>query len=322
MKTRTLGRTGLSVSEIGFGAWGIGAAQWIGAEDQRSLRALKAARQAGINFFDTALAYGDGHSEQLIRQAFGSDREIVVASKIPPRDLVWPARRGAPLAGVFPKRHVLSSLDRSLRNLGREQIDLEQFHVWNDDWAAEAEWIETVEEMKRSGKARFVGISINDHQPTNCLKALATGLIDAVQVIFNLFDQSPQDELFPYCREHNIGVIARVPFDEGSLTGNVRPGTEFAAGDFRNQYFQGERRAEVWRRVQAIAREASIAVEEMPSLALRFVLSALEVATVIPGMRDERHVAGNVAASDAGPLPPGMLRQLAQHRWVRNFYSP
>src|SRR5436305_12051144 len=237
MNYRVLGRTNFKISEIGFGGWGIGAAQWIGAEDEKSITSLRAARDAGINFFDTALAYGNGHSEQLIAQAFGADKEIIIATKIPPKNLLWPARPGTPLQQVFPKSYVLNCVDQSLRNLRRDSIQLEQFHVWNDEWAAEPEWIETVEELKHSGKVQFVGISINDHQPTNALKALQTGLIDAVQVIFNIFDQSPMDKLFPFCREHQIGVIARVPFDEGSLTGRIRPETEFPEGDFRNEYF-------------------------------------------------------------------------------------
>ena len=224
MRYRKLGRTGMTVSEIGFGAWGIGKSQWVGAEDEQSLQALKAARDAGVTLFDTALAYGDGHSEQLIARAFGKSSEVVIASKVPPKNRIWPAHAGTPLREAFPREYVLQCLDTSLRNLGREQVDVYQFHVWTDEWASESEWLETARTMKDSGKVRAVGISINDHQPSNSLQALATGLIDEVQVIFNIFDQSPEDELLPYCQTHGIGVLARVPFDEGSLTGNIRPG--------------------------------------------------------------------------------------------------
>ncbi len=321
MRYRKLGRTGLKVSEIGFGAWGIGAAQWIGAQDEVSLRALKCARDQGVNFFDTALAYGMGHSERLLARAFGRSSEVIIASKVPPKNMVWPAHRGTPLARVFPKAHVLHALDQTLRNLGGDRVDLYQFHVWADEWAAQAEWADTVQEMRRSGKARFVGISINDHEPVNVLKALDTGLVDSVQVIYNIFDQSPEDKLFPYCLQHEIGVLARCPFDEGSLTGKIRPATEFPEGDFRNEYFAGDRKKQVWMRVQKISQGAGVALEQMPQLALRFCLSAPAVSTVIPGMRTPEHVASSTASSAAGPLSPQVVEKLRPHRWMRNFYS-
>jgi aryl-alcohol dehydrogenase-like predicted oxidoreductase len=321
MQYRKLGRTGLNVSEIGYGAWGISGAQWIGAQDEESVRALKAAHEAGVNFFDTALAYGDGHSEQLISRAFGKSGDVIIASKVPPKNYIWPAEQGSKLHDVFPREYVLAALDQSLKNLGREQVDVYQFHVWNDDWANIDEWLETARLMRDSGKARFVGISINDHQPANALKALETGLVDVVQVIYNIFDQSPEDELFPYCRKNNIGVIARVPFDEGSLTGKIRPETKFAADDFRNEYFHGDRKQEVWDRVQQIAADAAISVDQMPELALQFCLSDPAVSTVIPGMRNPKHVTANTAVSDRGALPPETIAKLRKHRWVRNYYS-
>ena len=320
MHYRKLGRTGLNVSEIGFGAWGIGAAQWIGAEDESSLRALRHAREVGINFFDTALAYGSGHSERLVARAFSNDHDVIIATKIPPKNSIWPARRGTRLHDVFPKAYVFSCVDESLRNLRREQLQLEQFHVWTDAWAEDPEWLATVHELKHSGKVQFLGISINDHQPSNSLKALETGLVDVVQVIFNIFDQSPADELFPFCREHQIGVIARVPFDEGSLTGRVRPDTTFPPGDFRNEYFKDDRKKEVWQRVQQVASDTGTLVDELPQLALRFCLSNAAVATVIPGMRTVKHVDANAAVSDAGTLAPAALERIKRHRWVRNFY--
>ncbi len=321
MRYRKLGRTGLDVSEVGFGAWGIGAAQWIGAEDEISLRALKQARDLGVNFYDTALAYGSGHSEQLLAKAFGRSPDVIIASKVPPKNMMWPAQRGTPLDTVFPKNYVLACLGQTLRNLKRDSVDLYQFHVWSDDWAAQPEWLETVQQMRSSGKARFIGISINDHEPANVLKALDTGLIDAVQVIYNIFDQSPEDKLYPYCREHNIGVLARVPFDEGALTGNVRPETTFPPGDFRNDYFSGERKKEVWERVQKIVADAAVPLERLPELALRFCLSDPAVSTVIPGMRSPRHVESSTATSDMGPLAPELLKKLRAHRWVRSYYE-
>ena len=320
MQFRNFGKTGLAVSDVGYGAWGIGKGMWVGADDSESLQSLHAARDAGVNFFDTALVYGDGHSEQLIARAFGKSPDIVIASKVPPRNYVWEVKLGSPLNATFPRDHVFDSLEKTLRSLGREQIDIYQFHTWNDDWAGDSEWRETVRLLKSSGKVRFVGISIQNHQPANVLKALDTDLIDSVQVIYNIFDQSPEDELFPYCEQHGIGVIVRVPFDEGALTGKLTPDTEFPAGDFRNNYFKGNRKQEVWDAVQAIVHDIGINISELPALALGFCLTPTAVSTVIPGMRSLRHVAANVAASDAGPLPPDVLAKLRQHRWVRNFW--
>jgi aryl-alcohol dehydrogenase-like predicted oxidoreductase len=321
MKYRRLSKEGPEVSEIGFGAWGIGKAMWVGAEDNASLKTLKYARDCGINFFDTALAYGDGHSERLLTQAFGRSEEVIIASKVPPKNMVWPAQAGSKLPEVFPYKYVMASLEESLQNLGREYVDVYQFHVWSDDWAEQDEWQRTAQEMHSSGKVRQVGISINDHQPTNALKALKTGLVQTVQVIYNIFDQSPEDELFKYCEANGIGVIARVPFDEGALTGKITPETKFAEGDFRNNYFQGDRKRQVWERAQGIAKDAEVKIDQLPSLALRFCLSHPAVSSVIPGMRREEHVRSNAAASDQGPLDGKTLAALRKHRWVRSFYS-
>ncbi len=322
MKYRRLGRTGLRISEIGFGAWGIGQTSWIGAKDQDSIRALIAARDAGLNFFDTALAYGRGHSEQLIAQVFGKSHEVIIGSKVPPKNGLWPAASGVPLREAYPKSHVLECLQKTLSNLCRETIDLYQFHVWSDEWAGESEWLSTIEEITRSGMVKFIGISINDHQPENVIRALETKLVHSVQVIYNIFDQSPEDRLFPYCRAQDIGVIARVPFDEGALTGAIRPGVSFPIGDFRNYYFAGKRKQQVWKRVQLLVHDSETSVEQLSDLALRFCLSNPTVSTVIPGMRTPAHVLSNVSASDHGTLSENVVQRLRNHRWVRNFYAP
>lgn len=322
MKYRLLGRTGLQVSEIGFGGWGIGKTSWIGADDRESIRALSVARDAGVNFFDTALVYGNGHSERLLAQTFGRSNDLLVATKVPPKNRKWPARRGTSLREAFPKDHVLQCLNQSLANLQRDVIDLYQFHVWSDEWAGEFEWQQTVEEIRRSGKARFIGISVNEHEPENVLQALQSGLVDTVQVIYNVFDQSPQDRLFPFCQQHGIGVIARVPFDEGSLTGTIRPDTTFPAGDFRNYYFGWGRKRQVCKRVQRLVQDIGVNLNDLPALALRFCISNHTVNTVIPGMRTPAHVERNVKASDDGLLAPELLSCLHRHRWSRNFYSP
>jgi len=318
MNYRTLGRTGLRVSEIGFGTWGIGKTAWMGADDQISIHALETARDLGVNFFDTALLYGDGHSERLLSRALGKSSDVIIASKVPVKARLQPSRR---FAEVFPRSYTLECLDKTLSNLGREHIDLYQFHAWFEHWADDAEFRRTLDDLRTSGKVRFVGISVNHHQPDSVLSALDTGLIDAVQVIYNIFDQSPEDRLLPYCRKHQIGVIARVPFDEGGLTGSVTPNTKFPAGDFRNWYFAGSRKQQVWDRVQRIATEAAISPDELPDLALRFCLFHEAVSVVIPGMRTEHHVRSNLAIAERGPLPGPLLARLRKHRWQRDFYS-
>jgi len=305
------------VSEIGFGTWGIGKTAWVGAIDSVSVDALKTARELGINFFDTALLYGDGHSERLLAQAFGNADDVVIASKVPGK---VPAKPGKRFAEVYPLTHVQGCLDTTLLNLNRDAIDLYQFHGWSEQWADDPDWHDCVEKIRGSGKARFIGISVNHHEPNSVLPALATGLVDSVQVIYNIFDQAAQDKLLPYCHEHQIGVIARVPFDEGALTGSVTPQTTFPAGDFRNWYFVGERKQQVWGRVQRLLADAAIGLEELPEFALRFCLSHPAIAAVIPGMRTVNHVRNNVPASDQGPLDAALLERLQQHRWLRNFY--
>lgn len=320
VKTRRLGRTGLEISEVGFGTWGIGRKMWQGGSDGDSLAALARARQLGINFFDTALAYGDGHSERLLARAFGGGAELpVVATKIPPRNRLWPAQPGIPLREVFPLEHVKRCTEESLANLARETVDLQQFHVWNPEWLEDGAWREAVEWLKSTGKARFVGVSANDHQPASVIPALRTGLIDTVQVIYNIFDQSPADELFEVCRELDIGVIARVPLDEGGLTGSVTPATRFPRGDWRDLYFKGERKRQVWERVRRLQQDLGDS-EPLARRALRFCLSHPAVSTVIPGMRTAGRVEQNAAASTAGPLPATTLELLRRHRWVRNYY--
>jgi aryl-alcohol dehydrogenase-like predicted oxidoreductase len=322
MEKRALGRTGLPVSVLGYGAWGIGQTMWVGAEDSESLRALRRAIEEGVNFIDTALVYGDGHSEVLVGQAVRESKETVyVASKVPPKNMVWPAPAGVPASEAYPAGWVVECTERSLRNLGVGTIDVQQFHVWSDEWLGQGDWAEAVARLREEGKIRYFGVSINDHQPWNALRLVRSGLVDTVQVIYNVFDQSPEDELFPAAEEENVGVIVRVPFDEGSLTGKVTPATEFPEGDFRNNYFRGDRKREVWERVLGITKDLGIQMEELPAIALRYCISHPAVSTVIPGMRSVRNVEANVAAANQGPLSREQLGILKHHRWVRNFYS-
>ena len=320
MEYRTLGRTDLRVSELGYGAWGIGKTGWIGAEDEESLRALRRAIELGVNFIDTALAYGGGHSEQLVgRTVRESGERVYVATKVPPKNGQWPARAGVRAEDAFPGSYVVECTERSLRNLGLDTIDVQQFHVWSDEWVGQGDWLEAVDELKSSGKIRSFGVSINDHEPANALALIETGVVDTVQVIYNVFDQSPEDELLPACERANVGVIVRVPLDEGGLTGRITPDTEFPQGDFRNNYFRGDRKREVFERAQAIARDLGVGLEELPEIALRFCLGHPAVSTVIAGMRSVRHVESNAQVSGR-PLTDEQLEKLRAHRWIRNFY--
>ena len=322
MLTRTLGKTGLEVSALGYGAWGIGQTMWIGADDDESLRALARAFDLGVTFVDTAYGYGNGHSEELVGRAVrAAAGRVHVATKIPPKNRIWPAPAGVPAEDAFPAEHVIRCTEESLARLGVESIDVQQFHVWSDEWVGEGTWLEAVEQLKQDGKIRFFGVSINDHQPANAVRLVESGVVDTVQVIYNIFDQSPEDELFAAVQRANVGVIARVPFDEGALTGQVRPDTEFPEGDFRRRYFQADRKAEVWRRVEQLAADLEISTDDLAEHALRFCITHPAVSTVIPGMRSVRNVERNAAAVNNGPLPADEAATLLRHRWVRDFYS-
>jgi aryl-alcohol dehydrogenase-like predicted oxidoreductase len=321
MNLRPLGRTGLQISEVGYGAWGIGRTMWIGADDDESLRALDRAIELGLNFIDTALAYGDGHSERLVGKSVRARSETVyVASKIPPKNMRWPASGDDRAEDAFPGEHIRRCTETSLRNLGLDTIDVQQFHVWHDSWLEQGDWLETVQALKQEGKIRNFGVSINDHEPDTALALVRSGNVDTVQVIYNVFDQSPEDELFPAVKEHGVGVLARVPFDEGGLTGSITADTEFPEGDFRASYFSGDRKRQVAERVRAIVADLGIAPGAIAEIALRYILSSDAVSTVIPGMRSIRNVERNCAAGDGRGLPPEQVEKLHAHRWVRNFY--
>ena len=316
MKCREFGRTGWQVSQLGYGMWGI--AGWSGSDDQQSLESLQLAVDGGVNFFDTAWAYGDGHSERILARLLRANREqkLYAATKIPPKNRIWPAERGFRLDDVFPPDYIREYTHRSLENLGVEQIDLLQFHVWEDDWADDDRWQRVIHDLKREGVIAAAGISINRWEPWNALRTLRTGAIEAVQVIYNIFDQAPEDELFPLCRELNIGVIARVPFDEGSLTGTLSRTSRWPAGDYRATYFGAENLGPTMDRVDALAPLLPPGVS-LAELAIRFILSSDDVDTVIPGMRKPANVHANIAAANARPLDRELIARLRRHRWDR-----
>jgi aryl-alcohol dehydrogenase-like predicted oxidoreductase len=320
MRYRTLGRTGFEVSEIAQGLWGISG--WSGSDDQESRQAIQLAIDLGCNFFDTAWAYGNGKSDGLLGEALANnkqkekDKRIYAASKIPPKNLQWPASPKYKYSEVFPADHVLKYTKRISEKLGVEAIDVLQFHVWDDSWAEEPEFRDTVAQLKTDGWIRSFGLSLNRWEPENGMKALRTGLVDVVQVIYNIFDQAPEDKLFPLCRELNIGVIARVPLDEGSLGGKMTLKTKFPKGDWRARYFGPENLSETVPRVEKL-KEIVPEGMTLPEMALRFILADPTVSTTIVGMRKLAHVRANMALSDDLPLEDGLLAKLKEHRWDR-----
>jgi aryl-alcohol dehydrogenase-like predicted oxidoreductase len=316
MQYRTFGRTGWTVSEIGYGMWGM--AGWTGSDDAESRASLDRAVALGCNFFDTAWAYGEGRSEQLLGELLKRHpgKRLYTATKIPPKNRKWPARDTYALDEVFPPDYIREYTETSLRNIGVSTVDLQQFHVWTDAWAHDDRWQRAVSSLKEDGLVGAIGISINRWQPANVLKALATDLIDCVQVVYNIFDQGPEDELFAECRRRHIAVIARVPFDEGSLTGTLTADTTWPQADFRNIYFQPDNLKQTLERVAALRPHVPRGMS-MPELALRFILQNRDVSTVIPGMRKLRNVEANLAASDGHPLPPDVIAELRKHRWDR-----
>jgi aryl-alcohol dehydrogenase-like predicted oxidoreductase len=316
MQLRKFGHTNWQVSEIGYGMWG--ASGWKGSDDNQSEKSLDLAVERGVNFFDTAWGYGEGHSEQLLGKLVKrhAGQKIYAATKIPPMNFKWPSKKSYTLDECFPKEHIKKFTETSLKNLGLEKIDLMQFHVWEDAWANDERWQRAVEDLQTEGKVDAWGVSVNRWEPENCLNTLKTGLIDSVQVIYNIFDQAPEDVLFPLCKKLDIAVIARVPFDEGTLTGNITKDTTFDEGDWRASYFVPEN---LIASVEHAEKLKSIvpANMSMAELALRFILMNDEVSTTIPGMRKERNVIANTAVSDGLKLQDALMNGLRKQRWDR-----
>jgi aryl-alcohol dehydrogenase-like predicted oxidoreductase len=316
MQYRRFGRTGWNVSEIGYGMWGM--AGWAGSEDAESLASLQRAVDLGCNFFDTAWAYGDGHSEQLLGKVLraNSGKTLYTATKVPPKNRQWPARREYSLDDCYPPEYIEEYVEKSLQNLGAKTLDLIQLHTWEDKWLDDKRLLPAIEKLRKSGKVRAFGISLNRWEPWNGVRAVRNGVVDAVQVIYNIFDQNPEDELFPACREKDVAVIARVPFDEGSLAGSLTLDSKWPAGDWRNTYFVAENLKSTVEHVEALKpiRRGGISMAEM---ALRFILNNKDVSTIIPGMRKISNVEVNTAASDRGPLPAPLHGELRKHRWDR-----
>ncbi|WP_439581044.1 aldo/keto reductase [Dyadobacter bucti] len=317
MQNRRFGRTGWEISEIGYGMWGL--AGWTGSDRKETDDSLNLAVESGVNFFDTAWGYAEGLSEQILGDLIRRypDKKLYAATKIPPKNRSWPSRPEFTLKEVFPADYIVEYTEKSLKNLGTERIDLLQFHVWEDGWAQEDEWKEAIQKLTKEGKVERWGISINRWEPNNALETLKTGMIDAVQVIYNIFDQAPEDQLFPLCKKLDIGVIARVPFDEGTLTGTLTKETTFPADDWRSTYFVPENLNSSVDHAEALRTDIPEGMT-MPELALRFILNNPDVHTTIPGMRKLPHVRSNVAVSDGTKLEASVAEKLKKHRWDRS----
>jgi aryl-alcohol dehydrogenase-like predicted oxidoreductase len=325
MNYRRFGRVGWKVSEIGYGMWGL--AGWSGSDDNETLASLHRAVELGVNFFDTAWAYGDGKSEHLLAKILheyrndkslgGPDKHLYVASKIPPKNRRWPSRRDFTLDDCYPPEYIDEYIGKSLKNLGVDTIDLMQFHTWEDRWLTDERLPRAIENMKKSGKVRAVGPSLNRWEPCNGIRAVLEGHADAVQTIYNIFDQNPEDALFPICRMKDVGVVARVPFDEGTLTGTLTLDSKWPANDWRSTYFVAENLKASVTRAEAL-RPLIPKGSTMAELALRFILNNPDVSTTIPGMRKRKNVEANCAASAVGPLPSELQKKLRAHRWDRN----
>jgi len=334
MKYRTLGKTNLKISEVGMGTWQLAddPKMWVGADLKESLRSLNEYIEQGGNFIDTAWVYGfsdddpNRHpSEELISKFLKESKkrkDLVIATKVAPKNWHWPAWRADKLNDCFPSKHIEKQVDDSLRSLGVDYIDLVQFHVWNDNWANDERWQKTVGKIISSGKVRYWGISANDYQPSNCIKAIDTGLISTVQFIFNIFHQKPEEKLLPYAKKNNIGLIARVPLDEGGLAGKFTTETKFEKGDFRTNYFKEGRLTQLVKRTDALKKVFGGETDNLVELSLRWLLSHEEVSTIIPGMRKTEYVKANTLVSEKGKLSNDVIQQLKDHVWERNFYAP
>jgi aryl-alcohol dehydrogenase-like predicted oxidoreductase len=316
MKYRKLGRTNWNVSDIGYGMWGMGG--WTGSDDEESFRSLQLAVDMGCNFFDTAWGYGSGKSESILGELVRANkgRKLYIATKMPPKNFKWPSKREFSLDDCFPPDHIQEYVEKSLKNSGTDSFDLMQFHTWEDSWLEDDRGIRKMTDLKEQGLFHAIGISVNRWEPWNGIKAVKSGLIDTVQVIYNIFDQNPKDELFPACVGKNVGVIARVPFDEGSLTGTLTKKSKWPEGDWRNTYFVEENLIPSVEHADALKPLVPKGMT-MSEMALRFILGESTVSTIIPGMRKPNHAISNMTTSDAGQLNPELMKKLEKHRWDR-----
>lgn len=320
MQYRTLGRTHWKVSEIGFGGWAIGS-HWGAQDDEDSLAALHKAIDLGVNFIDTAEGYGNGRSERLIAQALKDRREkVVVATKTPPAPGPWPPSPYCRAEQRYSESYLRQNVEQRLRNLNTDCLDILQLHTWTRAWNRDPKPLQTLRKLQKEGKIRHVGISTPEHDQNCVIELMRGGWLDVVQVIYNVFEQEPAAELLPTAQEYNVGIIVRVAFDEGALTGKFTKDTRFGEGDFRRNYFAGDRLARTVDRVERIKKDIEGSGYTMPQAALKFVLAHPAVSTVIPGIRSVAQAEANCGVSDLPPMSPELLEKLHAHNWLRAFW--
>ncbi len=324
MQYRELGKTGMRVSEIGFGAWALGGSSWGGQSEEDSLAALHRAADLGVNFIDTAQVYGRGTSERVIGKFLRLRREkIFVATKTPPQaGENWPPSPYDDMHVNYPAEYLRENVEERLRNLGVDCIDLLQLHTWTRAWNKNPAPLETLVKLKKQGKIRAVGVSTPEQDQNCVLDLMRKGFVDVVQVIYNIFEQEPASELLPAAAETGVGIIVRVVFDEGSLTGKFTEETRFPAGDFRNEYFRGDRLTRTVARVRALQKDLDGSGYTLPQAAIGFALAHPAVSTVIPGIRNAAQAEANTAVSDLPRLPEALLRKLHKHAWLRSVWQP
>jgi aryl-alcohol dehydrogenase-like predicted oxidoreductase len=319
MQYRRFGRIGWQVSGMGFGAWALGGG-WGEQSESDSVAALHRFLELGGNFIDTAQVYGDGRSERLIATALRSrsgHNPIYVATKIPPAPGPWPPEPYDRLEERFSERYLRERLERSLRDLRTDCIDLVQLHTWTRAWNCHPTAFEVLQAMQREGKLRAIGVSTPEQDQNAPVALMHAGLLDAVQLIYNIFDQEAQAELLPVALEHDVGVIVRVALDEGALTGKFTVDTQFADDDFRNRYFAGDRLERTVRRVARINEAVGAEEANLATAALKFALKPQAVSVVIPGMRNVAQVDANLAVGNQAPLSDALERRLRAHQWRR-----
>jgi aryl-alcohol dehydrogenase-like predicted oxidoreductase len=320
MKYRTLGQTGIRVSEIGFGAWAIGGG-WGEQKDEDSLAALNRALDLGVTFIDTAAGYGKGRSETLIAKVLkdrGMRDKVTVATKTPPMPGHWPPSPYCIADERYPEKYLRENVEERLRNLGTDHIDILQLHTWTRAWNRNPSPLAVLRRLKKEGKLRFIGISTPEHDQNSLVQLMRDGWLDVVQVIYNIFEQEPAAELLPAAKEHGVGVIVRVPFDEGALTGKFTESTRFPQGDFRATYFMGDRIKRVVRDVARIQDDLKGTGYTLPQAALKFVLAHPAVSVTIPGMRNVAQAEANTASLP--DMPEELAKKLHAHNWRRGFW--
>jgi aryl-alcohol dehydrogenase-like predicted oxidoreductase len=327
MKSRPYGKHSFHVSEIGYGAWAIGGS-WGAQSDDESLASLHRAHDHGCTYIDTAAGYGNGRSERLIGQVL---RERAAAKPDAPRVTVatktpatgpgaWPPSPHCRHEDRYPESYLRSNVAERLQNLGTDKIDILQLHTWTRAWNRDPVPFKILRKMQSEGLIGLVGVSTPEHDQNSVIDLMRGGWVDSVQVIYNLFEQEPAAELLEVAKECGVGVIVRVAFDEGVLTGKFNAETKFAEGDFRAGYFAGDRLTRSVARAEKIRADLEGSGFTMAQAALKFVLAHPAVSTVIPGIRTVNQAELNCAVSELPDLSPELLVKLRRHNWRRAFW--